>query len=65
MCLIKITNGSEFIQFIHKDAWIWQAKDDEHFELLDGRKTIEESISDWNLNQQCKGSKFRAEIVSS
>jgi hypothetical protein len=60
---VKVFVGNKQVNEISQQEWIDLAGDDEYFMLLDHRVSIEDSVSNYNLNQKNAGSNYSAVVV--
>jgi hypothetical protein len=60
---ILIKRGEKVMNEMNFGQWANARGDDRYFALIDGRLDIETDVADFNLDEQCKSSEVRAEIV--
>jgi len=60
---ILIKRKNEVLNEMSFNEWVNVRGDERYFALIDGRLDIETDVADFNLDEQCKSSDLRAEIV--
>lgn len=60
---IVIKNRGRILNEMTAQEWVDSCGDNECFEIMTGKIELEDSVARWNLDNQCKGSPIRAEVV--